>query len=138
MQDSSTIQSQSCPVAQRLKELRLQHGLSQKQLGIKAGIDPGSASARMNQYERGKHLPDYKTLQRLAEILQVPVYFFYTTNLQDMNFFKCYHQLLPGQKQKILHLMERISFYEHIEYDGLTNIDNDKTRYIKNKSGLTL
>ena len=127
MQDSSTTQAQGCPVAQRLKELRLQHGLSQKQLGIKAGIDPSSASARMNQYERGKHLPDYKTLQRLAEILQVPVYFFYTTNLQDMNFFKCYHQLLPRQKQKILYLMERIGLYEHIEYGGLINIDNNNT-----------
>ena len=90
MQDSSTIQAQSCPVAQRLKELRLQHGLSQKQLGIKAGIDPSSASARMNQYERGKHLPDYKTIQRLAEILQEPVYFISTTNLQDMNVYKCF------------------------------------------------
>ena len=46
-------------VARRLKEARVRAGLSQKQLGIKAGIEEFSASPRINQYERGKHTPDY-------------------------------------------------------------------------------
>ena len=37
----------------RLKEARLRSGLSQEKLGVLAGIDEASASARMNQYERG-------------------------------------------------------------------------------------
>ncbi|ELW1647087.1 helix-turn-helix transcriptional regulator [Enterobacter oligotrophicus] len=62
----------------RLKEARLRAGLSQEKLGILAGIDEASASARMNQYERGKHAPDYEMANRLAKVLQVPVSYFYT------------------------------------------------------------
>jgi transcriptional regulator with XRE-family HTH domain len=57
----------------RLKEARLKTGLSQERLGILAGIDEMSASARMNQYERGRHAPDWLTVQRLAAVLGVPV-----------------------------------------------------------------
>jgi DNA-binding XRE family transcriptional regulator len=39
----------------RLKEARIAAGLSQERLGVVAGIEEASASARMNQYERGKH-----------------------------------------------------------------------------------
>jgi transcriptional regulator with XRE-family HTH domain len=41
------------------KEARLRAGISQEKLGVLAGIDEASASARMNQYERGKHTPDF-------------------------------------------------------------------------------
>jgi len=42
-----------------------------------AGIDEFAASARVNQYERGKHTPDYRTAERLAAVLDVPTAFFY-------------------------------------------------------------
>ena len=45
-------------VAKRLREARELSGLSQKQLGIKAGLDEFSASPRINQYERGKRRRD--------------------------------------------------------------------------------
>jgi len=64
-------------VAKRLREARTRAELSQKQLGIKAGIDEFSASPRINQYERGKHAPDYSTVERLAKVLKVPTPFFY-------------------------------------------------------------
>ncbi len=63
--------------AERLKAARAKAGLSQKQLGIKAGIDEFAASARMNQYERGKHLPDLDTAKRLADALEVPMAYLY-------------------------------------------------------------
>lgn len=65
------------PLPKRLKEARLTKGLSQKNLGILAGIDEFSASSRMNQYERGKHVPDFRTLKSLAGILEVPTAYFY-------------------------------------------------------------
>jgi len=52
-------------------------GLSQKALGISAGIDEFSASPRINQYERGKHTPDFSMLKKLAEALNVPTAYFY-------------------------------------------------------------
>lgn len=69
--------SQSSPIPKRLKEARIKAGLSQKELGVAAGIDPFVASPRVNQYERGKHTPDYGTVTRFAEALKVPVPFFY-------------------------------------------------------------
>jgi len=65
------------PVRTRLKEIRTAMGYSQRQLGIDAGIDEFSASARMNQYETGKHVPDFLTLKRIALVLDVPVAYFY-------------------------------------------------------------
>jgi transcriptional regulator with XRE-family HTH domain len=61
----------------RLKQARLRSGLTQEQLGIQAGIDEFSASARVNQYEKGKHTPAIQTSQRLARALLVPTSFLY-------------------------------------------------------------
>lgn len=63
--------------ARRLRAAREARGVSQKQLGILAGIDQFVASARINQYERGKHVPDLQTAQRLAAELNVPVSYLY-------------------------------------------------------------
>lgn len=57
----------------RLKEARLRLGISQKELGIRVGMDPGSASGRMNHYEKGRHVPDLETMERIAKELGVPV-----------------------------------------------------------------
>ncbi|AXT39955.1 XRE family transcriptional regulator [Alteromonas sp. BL110] len=65
------------PFPKRLKQARKDRGLSQKQLGILSGMDEFSASARMNQYEKGVHSPDFKTVKALAEVLKVPTAFLY-------------------------------------------------------------
>ncbi|MCS4320895.1 transcriptional regulator with XRE-family HTH domain [Serratia sp. BIGb0234] len=61
----------------RLKAARLAAGLSQQKLGVLAGIDEATASARMNQYEKGVHLPDFSLMVRIADILDVPSAYFY-------------------------------------------------------------
>lgn len=63
--------------ARRLRDAREAIGVSQKQLGILAGVDQFVASARINQYERGKHVPDQQMAQRLAAKLHVPVSYLY-------------------------------------------------------------
>ncbi|QYJ93641.1 helix-turn-helix domain-containing protein [Shewanella spartinae] len=67
----------SSPLPQRLKRARKAMGISQKQLGILLGMEPGTASARMNHYEKGKHTPDYATLKAMADELGVPVAYFF-------------------------------------------------------------
>ena len=64
--------------ALRLAQARERAGLSQKQLGILAGLDPTVASPRINQYERGKHEPKLETAKQLAEVLGIPPAFLYT------------------------------------------------------------
>ncbi|NRA55123.1 MAG: helix-turn-helix transcriptional regulator [Gammaproteobacteria bacterium] len=61
----------------RLKEARNNAQLTQKDLGLRIGIDFNSASARMNHYEKGRHTPDIDTLQRIADALGVPLNYFF-------------------------------------------------------------
>lgn len=65
------------PLPVRLRQMREMRGFSQKELGVLAGIDPSAASPRINQYERGKHAPNFSVAARLAEVLGVPTAFFY-------------------------------------------------------------
>ncbi|QIZ75748.1 helix-turn-helix domain-containing protein [Ferrimonas lipolytica] len=65
------------PIPLRLKTARKLAGFTQQQLGMSLGMEPNTASARMNQYEKGKHTPDYQTMQRIAAELGVPVAYFY-------------------------------------------------------------
>ena len=71
---------ESSVVAKRIKQARERAGLSQQELGIKAGIDELSASSRISQYERGIHAPDFPTAERLAKVLRVPAPFLYAAD----------------------------------------------------------
>lgn len=64
--------------SQRLKQIRLAKGLSQKRLGILAGIDEFVASTRINRYEKGVHQANIEVVQQLSAVLEVPLAYFYT------------------------------------------------------------
>ncbi len=51
--------------------------LSQKQLGIEAGLDPAVASTRINRYEMGVHRADFQITERVARVLDIPVAYLY-------------------------------------------------------------
>jgi len=61
----------------RLKAARVAAGLSQRQLGVAVGLDEFVASTRINRYELGVHQADIATAERLAEVLHVPLAYFY-------------------------------------------------------------
>ncbi|MCD9098130.1 helix-turn-helix domain-containing protein [Luteimonas fraxinea] len=63
--------------SRRLREARDAQGISQRALGIQAGLDEFVASTRVNRYETGVHQPDLQTLQRIAEVLKLPTAYFY-------------------------------------------------------------
>ncbi|HLB56389.1 MAG TPA: helix-turn-helix transcriptional regulator [Coxiellaceae bacterium] len=100
------------PISKRLKEARIEAGISQKKLGIAAGIDEFGASARMNQYEKGKHSPDFGMVQRIAKILKVPSAFFYTTDNSLAHLLKAYAKLNDKQKKKLITFVEKL-FYSN-------------------------
>ena len=89
-------------VAKRLREARLRAGLSQRQLGIKAGIDPFAASARINQYERGKHTPDVGTAARLARVLAVPAPFLYAHDNTLAAWILAFGAVRPSVRRSII------------------------------------
>lgn len=86
------------PLCKRLKEARLSANYSQKKLGIEAGMDQFSASARMNHYEMGRHTPDYSTLKRIATVLNIPVAYFYTEDDCLAEFIKIFSEIKNEDK----------------------------------------
>ena len=89
-------------LAKRLKEARLRAGLTQERLGVLAGIDEASASARMNQYERGKHEPDWLTVQRLASVLGVPVAYLYADDDKTAELLLAFNSLPLEAREEAL------------------------------------
>lgn len=90
----------------RLKEAREAIALSQRELGIKAGLDPSVASTRINRYELGIHKADYPTSQRLATVLNVPVAYLYADEDDLAKFILIFGRMKKTQRAKILHLVE--------------------------------
>ncbi len=90
------------PITKRLKEARERTNISQKQFGIAAGIDEFTASARMNQYETGKHTPDFNTLSRIAKILKVPTAYFYADDDLLADLIILYGNLNKNQQKELL------------------------------------
>jgi transcriptional regulator with XRE-family HTH domain len=90
------------PLPKRLKEARVRVGISQKTLGILAGVDEFSASARMNQYEKGKHSPDYAMAKRLAAVLKVPCSYFYEENDDIASMLILYYKLDDSGRKEVI------------------------------------
>ncbi|GKX52271.1 helix-turn-helix domain-containing protein [Budvicia aquatica] len=89
----------------RLKQARLSKGFSQKMLGIAAGIDEFVASTRINRYEKGVHEVDIETAQRLAEVLCVPLAYFYTVDDDLAELVLRFSTLSPEEKERVLGLI---------------------------------
>lgn len=53
----------------RIREVRLQNGISQKELATAIGVAPNTLS----QYESGKRAPDFDTMSRISAYFHVSV-----------------------------------------------------------------
>lgn len=93
--------SNKSPLGRRLKEARQAAEYSQKQLGIAAGLDEFVSSARMNQYETGKHVPDFVTLKNIALVLKLPTAYFYCDENRLADLIRQYARL-DTKSQKAL------------------------------------
>lgn len=112
-------------LAHRLKQARLRAGLSQEKLGKLAGIDPISASARMNQYERGKHSPDYQLMCQVADILKMPVSWFYTANEDEARLQEIFYHLQASIRQPLLTQAENLFIAHPIDTKGSSDKASD-------------
>lgn len=88
--------------AKRLKDARTRAGLSQERLGVLAGIDEMSSSARMNQYEKAKHEPDFSMVARIAKVLDVPESYFYAVDDESAWLQVVFHRLPNEVRQQML------------------------------------
>ena len=112
-----TSMSFKTPIPQRLKQARIKKGMTQQKLGEALGLDPNNASARMNQYERDKHVPDFTTLDRMAKILDVPTAYFYFEDELEAAIAEAVHALDKKQKQEMLKKIQNLTSTAHLKMD---------------------
>lgn len=86
----------------RLKEARNAVGLSQKQLGVLAGLDEFVASTRVNRYERGVHEPDAGIALKLAEVLSVPRAYLYADDDEMAQLILAYANASRAMRKSVL------------------------------------
>lgn len=94
-------------MARRLREARKRLGVSQERLGVLAGIDEFSASARINQYERGKHVPAFEVARSLARALDVPTEYLYAEDERTARLLLAFHKLPTREKTRLVESLEK-------------------------------
>ena len=82
--------------------------LTQEQLGVLAGIDEASASARMNQYERGRHVPDFSMMVKIGEVLGVPTPYFYAEDSELATLLLRFGKLPRRHRSKVFELLDEL------------------------------
>ena len=93
----------------RLREARLAAGLPQDKLGVLAGLDEATASARISRYESGVHEPPHSFAEQLAKVLHVPSAYFYTNDDALAKLILGFANLNKSNKQKLLAYMADLS-----------------------------
>lgn len=95
--------------SRRMKVARERLGISQMELGVRAGIDEFSSSARINQYERGKHTPDFLTVCNLAKVFGVPAAYFYAEDDNLAELIMLFGQLKVSERKELLGFAESLA-----------------------------
>ncbi|MBF8999665.1 helix-turn-helix domain-containing protein [Vibrio nitrifigilis] len=90
------------PIPARLKAARKKAKITQKDLGVRIGMEESSASGRMNHYEKGRHVPDIGTLTRMAEELDVPLNYFFCKDEMSAELACLIDKLSAEEKQELL------------------------------------
>lgn len=88
--------------AHRLRWARERAGLTQLELGVRAGLEPKVAAPRINQYENGVHEPKVETAQALADALGIPPAFLYTTDEELAGLLLVWADLESSERRKLL------------------------------------
>lgn len=82
-------------------------GISQKELGVRVGMDESSASGRMNHYEKGRHVPDVETLRKLAKELGVPLNYFFCEDDQSAELAVLIANLSSDDKKSLIESLKQ-------------------------------
>lgn len=92
-------------LSKRLKEARLQAGLSQEELGLRIGLEPASASTRMNRNELAKRVPDIELVERIAETLGLPAAYFYAVRDDEAELMRRFSALSAKGKKRVMEVI---------------------------------
>jgi len=105
---SSSANVQKSVIGRRLREARERAGLAQDRLGVLAGLEESSSSARMSRYESGVHEPPFKFAEALANVLGVPVAYLYCSDDRLAEIILTYSNSPEAVRQDLLTMCRQI------------------------------
>ena len=88
-------------VAKRLRQARERAGLPQDRLGVLAGLEESSSSARISRYESGVHEPPLSFAESLAKVLGVPAAYFYCSDDRLAEILLYYADMSESQRRDL-------------------------------------
>ena len=89
-------------ISRRLRQARERAGLPQDRLGVLAGLEESSSSARISRYESGIHEPPAKFVEKLAQVLGVPVAYLYCNDDRLAEIILAYSRMTEEGRQALL------------------------------------
>ncbi|KUY77638.1 MULTISPECIES: helix-turn-helix domain-containing protein [Burkholderia cepacia complex] len=91
----------------RLREARLRAAMPQDRLGVRIGLDEGTASARMSRYETGENEPPFGTAMKLAQALRLPTAYFYCEDDELAELLLAWEHLSMADRKQIRSLIDK-------------------------------
>jgi transcriptional regulator with XRE-family HTH domain len=89
---------------QRLRQARQRWQLAQDELGVLAGLEESSSSARMSRYESGIHAPPFQFVETIAKLLKVSPSYFYCPDDRLADLILIYSAISEDQRQELYKL----------------------------------
>jgi transcriptional regulator with XRE-family HTH domain len=86
----------------RLRQARQRRKLAQDELGVMAGLEESSSSARISRYESGIHEPPFQFVEALARVLDVSPAYFYCPDDRLADIILIYSGM-SEMKRQVLH-----------------------------------
>jgi len=107
---SKHTQSKNTVVSRRLRQARQSRDLPQDRLGVMAGLEESSSSARMSRYESGIHEPTYQFVEAIAKVLGISAAYFYCADDRLAEIIRIYSDLSETRRKALL--QQAIKFSE--------------------------
>lgn len=98
---SSRITSKNTILSRRLRQARQLRGLPQDRLGVLAGLEESSSSARISRYESGIHEPPVSFVEALAAVLEISPAFFYCADDRLAEIIRLYSSLAEDKREDL-------------------------------------
>jgi transcriptional regulator with XRE-family HTH domain len=96
---SSRVTSKNTILSRRLRQARQLHGLPQDRLGVLAGLEESSSSARISRYESGIHEPPVSFVEAVAAALKISPAFFYCADDRLAEIIRLYSSLTEDKRE---------------------------------------
>ena len=94
-------------ISRRIREARERIGLPQDRLGVLAGLDESSSSARISRYEGGVHEPPVKFAEKLALVLNVPMAYLYCSDDRLAEIILAYGRMTDAERDELVTMCRR-------------------------------